>query len=100
MDHELKSDLIHYSRPHRASREHFHLITDRSLQGMVVYPGDYTNFFSFHFTCSERDIQAASLGKFEIYFDFFAEDFQGRSNEAFVVQGRKIAENLRKKVSP
>lgn len=98
VDHDLKSDLIHYSRPHRASRENFYVITARALQGMVIYPGDYTNFFSFRFRCSKKDILNQNLPQFESYYDLFAEDFQGRSKEAFVVQGKKVAEKLRRKI--
>lgn len=98
MDQNLKSDLIHYSRPSRASKENFYVITARALQGMVIYPGDYTNFFSFRFSCSQGDLQANQLAGFESYYDLFAEDFQGRTKEAFVIHRKKITEKIRRKI--
>ncbi|SMF40556.1 AlbA family DNA-binding domain-containing protein [Pseudobacteriovorax antillogorgiicola] len=98
VDQDLKSDLIHYSRPHKASRENFYSITARALQGMVIYPGDYTNFFSFRFSCTDKDLMNQNMPIFESYYDLFGEDYQGKTKEAFVVQGKKITEKLRKRI--
>lgn len=99
MDQDLKSELIHYSRPMRASKENFNVITARALQGMVIYPGDYTNFFSFRFTCNDHDLRTGFLPKFEMYYDLFGEDYHGMTKEAFVVHGKKITEKLRRKIT-
>ncbi len=100
LETKFKSDLIHFSRPHRAAKENFYMITARALQGMVIYPGDYTNFFVFHFTFSEEELSNSRLPRFEIYYDLFAEDFQGMVGEPVLIQGKKVAEKIRRSTEP
>ena len=98
LSYEDQSDLIHYSQPRQASKAHYTLITARALLGMVVYPGDYTHFYSFAFQLTRSDLEKGKLPKFEIYFDLFAEDFEGKQYEKLSVSGKKIIEKLRKKL--
>ena len=98
LDPSFKSDLIHFSRPHRASKENFYMITARALQGMVIYPGDYTHFFNFSFAIKRDQFASTRLPRFEIYYDLLGEDVQGKIKESLVIQGKKIAEKIRKAV--
>lgn len=95
---EEQSDLIHYSQPRKAARAHYTLITARALLGLVVYPGDYTYFFSFSFQITRDDLKKGKLPKFEVTYDLFAEDFKSRSHEHFSIRGKKICEKLRRKL--
>lgn len=96
LEHE-KSDLIHYSLPMNASRPHFMVITARAQLGLVVYPGDYMFVFNFGFTLDRDELIHGQVDAFDVYYDLFAEDFTGISNEKFEISGRKIADKLRKK---
>ncbi|NRA66274.1 MAG: putative DNA binding domain-containing protein [Pseudobacteriovorax sp.] len=95
---DMKSDLIHYSRPHRASKERFYLVTARALQGLVIYPEDYTNFFFFRFSVLKSEVSTMRFPPFEIYFDLFGQDFRGKLNEPFIISGKKIAEKVKKRL--
>jgi hypothetical protein len=98
LDTRAKSDLIHYAKPDRASKENFYSITARALLGLVIYPDDYTNFYTFRFELAEADIRDGSLPAFEIYYDLFAENHLGKIREDLVVPGKKISEKLRKRL--
>lgn len=95
--YEDQSDLIHYSKPMSASKPHTSLITARALQGLVVYPHDYTFIYSFGFAADPRQWENLKLPPFKMSFDLFAEDFHAVVNQKYQISGKKIAEKLRKK---
>ena len=98
LDYGDRSDLIHFSKPTKASRADFQLVTARALLGLVVYPGDYTYFFDFPFELTWNELASGKVPKFEVYYDLFASEFEGLVNEKFVVRGKKICEKLKKRL--
>ncbi|MFW7381427.1 MAG: helix-turn-helix domain-containing protein [Oligoflexus sp.] len=98
LDTSVMGDLIHYSHPERASKENFYSVTARALLGLVVYPDDYTHFFTFKFQAKTTDIQHNRLPAFEVYYDIFAENLMGKIREELVLPGKKIAEKIRKRI--
>lgn len=99
--HETKyrSDLIHYSKPSKASRPNFSTVAARALPGLVIYPDDYTHFFAFSFSPTITEIKGGSLPQLELFYDLFAENFRAVSGEKFIIAGKKIAEKVKKKLT-
>ncbi len=97
-DKKYRSELIHYEKPAKASRPNFFNITARAQPGLVIYPEDYTHFFTFTIDATITEIKSGDLPQLELFFDLFAENFRGITAEKYIIAGKKIAEKIKKKL--
>lgn len=96
---ESQPDLVHHSTAQRASRKNFLKVTARAQPGLIIYPNDLTHFFIFAAKIVPAALQNASFGDFFLYYDLFAENFSGLTDQKLQISARKIAEKIRKKVA-
>lgn len=97
-DNHYENDLIYYSSPIRGAKPNIVTVTARVTPGLVIYPEDHMIFFVFKCEVELSQILTNTLPSFSLSYDLFAQNFKSVFGESFKISGKKISENIKRKL--
>lgn len=95
---QYEPSLIYYSSPTRGSKNNITVVTARVTPGLVIYPEDHMIFFVFSFDVPLSSILANSIPSFNLSYDLFSQHFKSKFGQTLKISGKKIAENIKRKL--